>query len=197
MFVQCIRGKVRDREALERARDRWDRELRPDAVGFLGSTGGVTPGGEVVLLARFESAEAAATNGSRPEQGAWWQEMVGALEGEPVVLDTENVSVLFERDCDRAGFVQVMTGSGDEAALRDLDRRFVEEASGLRPDLLGGYRAFFADGSFADVAYFTNEAEARAAESQPMPESVQALFAELGEVVQDMEWHDLRDPWIV
>jgi hypothetical protein len=53
-------------------------------------------------------------------------------------------------------FVQVMEGSGDEAALRDLDRRFLEIALPHRPDLLGAYRAHFADGSFVDVAYTTS-----------------------------------------
>lgn len=196
MIVQCIRGRVGDRVALERARTRWEQELRPDAVGFLGSTGGVTPAGDVLLLARFESPEAAAANSRRPEQDAWWQELVAALAGEPEVRDTEAVDVLFDHGCDDAGFVQIMTGSGDEAALRDLDRRFAEEASGLRPDLLGGYRTYFADGTFVDVAYFTSEAEARAAEAQPMPEAVQALMAELGAVVGDMEYHDLPEPWI-
>jgi len=49
-----------------------------------------------------------------------------------------------------------MEGSGDEAALRDLDRRFLEIALPHRPDLLGAYRAHFADGSFVDVAYTTS-----------------------------------------
>lgn len=197
VFVQCIRGRVRDAEGLDRARVRWDTELRPRAVGFLGSTGGITPAGELVLVARFESSAAAAANSGRPEQDAWWQEVLAALDGEPTVKDTETVEVLFDHGCDRAEFVQIMTGTGDEAALRDLDRRFAEEAAHLRPDLLGGHRSYFEDGSFADVAYFTSEADARAGESQPMPESVEQLFAELREVVPDMEWHDLHEPWIV
>lgn len=197
MFVQCIRGRVRDPAGLERARVRWETELRPRAVGFLGSTGGITPAGEVVLVARFESQAAASANSGRPEQDEWWREVLAALDGEPTVKDTENVDVLFDHGCDRAEFVQIMTGTGDEAALRDLDRRFAEEAAHLRPDLLGGHRSYFEDGSFVDVAYFTGEADARAAESQPVPESVEQLFAELRAVVPDMEWHDLPEPWIV
>jgi hypothetical protein len=197
MFVQCIRARVRDREALERARDRWETELAPAAIGFVGSTGGITPTGEVVLLARFESAAAAAENGNRPEQDAWWSEMVATLDGEPTVRDTEDVDVVFDHGCDEAGFVQIMTGSGDPTRLKDLNARFAAEASQLRPDLVGGYSCFFADGTFADVSYFTSEADARAAESQEMPEAVQALFGELGGAVSDLEYHDLGEPWIV
>lgn len=197
MFVQCIRGRVRDRAALERARERWETELRPDAVGFLGSTGGVTPSGEVVVMARFESAARAAENGSRPEQDAWWQEVVAALDGDPTVRDTEDVDVMFEHGCDDAGFVQIMTGTADPAALKDLNGRFAAEAAHLRPDLIGSYCAFFPDGTFADVSYFTSEADARAAESAEMPEAVQDLFAELGSTVGDLEYHDVVDPWIL
>lgn len=196
MMVQLIRARVRDREALERAKDRWERELRPRAVDFVGSTGGITADGELVLLARFGSRSAAQTNSARPEQDAWWQEVLAALDGEPSVKDTENVDVLFDHGCDTAGFVQVMEGSGDEAALRALDSKFLESVLPLRPDVLGAYRAYFADGSFADITYFASEAEARAGESQEMPPEVAALFDELAGVVSDMRYHDLTEPWI-
>ncbi len=46
MFVQAIEGRVADREGLRRQLERWMSELRPGAQGFLGSTAGVTDGGE-------------------------------------------------------------------------------------------------------------------------------------------------------
>ena len=197
MFVQFVKAKVSDVAGAKAAVARWERDLRPEAVGFLGSTGGLNAAGEWVTVARFESASAAAANGARPEQDAWWQEMVACVDGEPALKETENVVVLFENGCDDAGFVQILEGSGEEAALRDLDQRFLAFAAELRPDLLGGYRAFFADGTFADVAYFTSEADARAAESQAMPPEVEALIAELGSTVTDMTYHDIAEPIIL
>ena len=197
MFVQFIKAKVSDVPGATAAGARWERDLRPGAVGFLGSTGGLNASGEWIVAARFESAAAAAANGARPEQDAWWQEMAACVDGVPALKETENVVVLFENGCDDAGFVQIMEGAGDEVALRDLDQRFLAFAAELRPDLLGGYRAFFPDGTFADVAYFTSEADARAAESQTVPPELEALFAELGSAVTDMTYHDIAEPIIL
>lgn len=196
MFVQFIRGRVRDPEGVKRQIERWARELEPGAAGFVGSTVGITPGGELVALARFESAEAARANSARPEQDAWWKDFVACLDGEPVVKETENVGPVFDRGCDAARFVQVMEGTGDEAALRAVDEKLMEAAAEVRPDVLGGYRAFFADGSFVEVAYFTNEADARAGEAKEMPPEVAALFDELGRLAPDMVFHDLPEPWL-
>jgi hypothetical protein len=197
MFVQFIRGQTRDRAAVQAQFDRWVQELKPGAVGFVGSTSGITADGMVVSLCRFESAAAAAKNGARPEEGEWWRDFVADLDGEPEVKDTDDAEVLFDRGCDDARFVQIMLGSGDPETLRDLDRRSQEVGADLRPDLLGGYRAFFADGSFADVAYFTSEADARAAESQPVPDNIKALFDERTAAVGEMTYIDIAEPRII
>ena len=42
MFVQVIQGKVSERADARAAMERWQRELAPDAKGWLGSTAGVT-----------------------------------------------------------------------------------------------------------------------------------------------------------
>jgi len=59
VFVQVITGKVTDAAAVRARFDRWLEELAPGAKGWLGSTAGVTDDGRVVVLARFESEEAA------------------------------------------------------------------------------------------------------------------------------------------
>jgi hypothetical protein len=45
-------------------------EVADGAIGWLGSTGGVTDDGRLVALVRFESAEAAQQSSDRPEQTA-------------------------------------------------------------------------------------------------------------------------------
>ncbi len=80
MFVQVITAKVVDAESLSRQLDRWERELRPGAEGFLGSTSGITEEGRLFALARFESEEAAQHNSDRAEQSTWWAETEKTLE---------------------------------------------------------------------------------------------------------------------
>jgi hypothetical protein len=197
MYVQFIKGRSSDPSAVQAQFDRWVQDLKSGAVGFVGSTSGITADGVVVSLCRFESAGAAAENGERQEEGAWWRDFVSSLDGEPEVKETEDAEVLLDRGCDDAKFVQIMLGSGDPETLRDLDQRFLDEALDQRPDLLGSYRANFPDGTFAEVAYFTSEAEARAAESQPMPDDIKALFEELNAAVGDMTYIDITEPRII
>ena len=85
MFVQVMEGKVSDFEAMRRRGEIWEQELRPGAVGFLGTTGGVTESGDSFVFARFDSEEAAHANSSRPEQGEWWAETERCYDG-PVTL---------------------------------------------------------------------------------------------------------------
>ena len=68
MFAQVIQGRTSDAKAFASALDRWMQDLAPGAVGWLGSTGGVTDDGRVIAVVRFESADAAARNSDRPEQ---------------------------------------------------------------------------------------------------------------------------------
>src|ERR1700747_4456 len=67
MFVQVIQGHVSDAAQARAQLDRWAEEVAPGAVGWLGSTSGVTDDGRLVALARFESDEAARPNSDRPE----------------------------------------------------------------------------------------------------------------------------------
>ena len=107
MFVQVIEGKVSDKAGLRRQMDRWEAELRPGAIGFLGSTGGVTDEGVGFAIARFASADAAG-NSERPEQGQWWSETEKCYEGPVSFTDSEDVEEFLSGGSNDAGFVQVM-----------------------------------------------------------------------------------------
>ena len=110
MFVQVITGKVTDTAAVRAGFDRWLEELAPGAKGWLGSTAGVTDDGRVVILARFESEEAARRNSDRPEQGQWWAETAKLFDGEATFRDSTKVMPDLRGDPAQAGFVQVMQG---------------------------------------------------------------------------------------
>ena len=96
MFVQIIQGHVSDAGRVRAQLDKWVTDVSDGAIGWLGSTSGVTEDGQVVALVRFESAEAAEQNSSRPEQTAWWEEMSALFTDEPVVPQAGHVAVVAE-----------------------------------------------------------------------------------------------------
>src|ERR1700694_3539416 len=116
MFIQVIRGKAGDPEAARRQMDRWMEEVRPGAKGFLGTTASVTSGGEMIALARFESAELARANSDRPEQGQWWGEVAKPFSSEVTFKDSSDVDVLMGGGSNDAGFVQIMKGPAVDKA---------------------------------------------------------------------------------
>lgn len=197
MFIQVITGGVLDDEGLSRQLDRWEKELRPDAEGFLGGTSGTTDDGRFIAIARFESEEAAQRNSERPEQGEWWAETAKMLTD---VQFRNSVDVITMRGggSNNAGFVQVMRGRvTDPSKMDDLRSRMGEFEAAMashRPDVLGDVTAVHADGSFTDAIYFTSEAEARENEAKELPEEMKAIFQEWMTAMTIEEYLDLKRP---
>jgi hypothetical protein len=197
MFVQVIEGRVADRDGLRRQMDNWESDLRPGAAGFLGSTAGVTDDGHAIVLARFESAAAAKANSERPEQGRWWAETEKNFEGPVTFNDSEDVQTFLAGGSDDAGFIQVMKGSGvDRDRLGAIDQGFEEHAGSWRPDLIGVLRIWTAPDAYVEVAYFTSEADAREGEKKEPPPELAAQMGEFEDMMANIEFLDLRDPWL-
>lgn len=197
MFVQLIEGRVADRDGLHRQMDRWMSELRPQATGFLGSTTGVTDDGHGMVFARFESAAAARANSDRPEQGQWWSETEKCFAGEVTFTDSDDVETMLGGGSNDAGFVQVMKSSvTDRDRLHAMDESFVKHAQSFRPDLIGGLRVWTGANTCIDVAYFTSEAEAREGEKKDPPAELAELMGDFEDVTPNVEFLDLRDPWL-
>jgi hypothetical protein len=197
MFVQVIEGKVADAERLRQQLERWNRDLRPGAVGFLGTTGGVTDDARGVFLARFDSAADALANSNRPEQGQWWAETAPCFDGEVTFTDSEEVEMFLAGGSDEAGFVQVMKSSGvDRDKVHDMDRQFEEVAAQWRPDLIGSTRVWTGPDRCIDVAYFTSEAAAREGEQKSPPAELAGQSAEFEAMMSNTEFLDLRQPWL-
>ena len=197
MFVQIINGRVGDAGAMKAAGDRWNADLRPGAAGWLGTTGGVTADGECVVLARFESAEAAQANSDRAEQGRWWAEAEKCFTGEVSFGNFDNVALIRGGGSDQAGFVQVMLGkTANPARERELTGEFESTSGDFRPDLLGGVVGINDDGSFVQAFYFTSEAEARAGEKQEMPDELRDGFTESQASTIEIRFLDLNEPWL-
>jgi hypothetical protein len=196
MFIQVIKGQVGDAAGLMEALERWRRDVRPGAAGFLGSTGGITADDRFVGLVRFASPEDAAANSRRPEQDAWWAGAERCFAGPVTFLDCSEVDVYRAGGSDDAGFVQVMAGHGDRDRLRALDAVVEERLATLRPDLLGSLRAWH-DDEYTEAAYFRSEAEARSAEAQEPPPDVAAMLADWQQAMGPVTYYDLASPRLV
>ncbi|MGH3586863.1 MAG: hypothetical protein ACRDQ0_11115 [Pseudonocardia sp.] len=199
MFVQVFQGHVTDAGQVRQALDDWMERLAPDAEGWLGSTGGVIDDGTFVGVARFASAEAAQRNSGRALQGEWWSGLSKLFSGEAEFHDCSEVDTARGGGSDQAGFVQVIQGRAtDVARLRELTSAFDQRFPDLRPDLLGFTSALHngEEGAFTQVAYFTSEAEARGGEKGEMPADAAEALREEMELMQDVRYLDLREPWL-
>ena len=198
MFAQVIQGKATDRAGLQKQWERWNDDVKPNAAGFLGSTAGITPSGEFITVARFESEDAARANSDRPEQGAWWEETSQYLS-DVMFHDCTEVDVFGDGGSDDAGFVQIIQGKvKDVAAARELDARMEPGMREARPDVIGGVNCWHPDsGRFTSVIYFTSEAEARAKEKEMETSEEAAAYMKEMEALSDGEpkFLDLPEPW--
>jgi hypothetical protein len=196
MFVQVIQGITSQPQALADAFDRWDTDLSSGAPGWLGSTGGVTEDGRFIVVARFESEEAAMTNSARPEQDAWWAATEKLLDGEASFRNSTDVDVDVNGDPDQAGFVQVMQGRGsDPERARQLMDQDADKWAEFRPDVIGSVVIGHDAGAYTMVMYFTSEAEAREGERKELPPELQAQMEEMNKLnIGEPEFFDISQP---
>jgi len=197
MFVQVMEGRVTDVEGLKAQIERWRAELAPGARGFLGTTAGATADGNFVALVRFESEEAARANSDRPEQGEWWAATSGFYDGDVTFTNCPDVDTFGAGGSDDAGFVQVMKGRADRAALQEVAREMEAALQRSRPDVLGGTVAWPGDGTFIQTVYFSSEAEARANEKrESATDEEREAWERIGSVMQVEVFIDITDPWL-
>jgi hypothetical protein len=200
MFIQVITGTATDPEAFARAGESWEQNVRPAAKGFLGSTEGLTDDGRFVVVARFESAEAAAQNNDIPEQTKWFEEF-GPSMTDVQYFDCSEVITMLGGGSDDAGFVQVMVGRIKDRAKFDALSAKTAELEKIftdwRDDVVGEVMAVHDDGGgYHVIIYFRSEAEARVNEKkEPTPE-VQAAMAEMDDAAEIVEYLDLRQPFM-
>ena len=197
MYMQVIEAHVSDRESLERQLERWEAEVRPGAVGFVHSTEGITDDDRLVLLAGFESADAARRNSERPEQGQWFTETEKCFDSDPTFAESEDVEVMGDAPAGGAGFVQVMKGSADRGRVHAMDEMFEANRREFRPDVLGVLRVWTGADDYVEAAYFTSEAEARAGEAVEVPAEMADQMAEFGDLMAGVEFMDLHDPRVL
>ncbi|HEX2360635.1 MAG TPA: hypothetical protein VHI11_01040 [Jiangellaceae bacterium] len=198
MFVQVIKGQVSDPAEVQAAWNRWLDQTSSGAIGWLGTTAGVTDDGTLVALARFESEDAARRNSERPEQDQWWRETAKLFTGDVTFTDCTEVVQMGTGGSDDAGFVQVIEGR-----IRDMDRwrqlgeQWESMGDDFRSDVIGGIVALHGDGGYTNAIYFTTEAEAREGEQKEMPPELKAMWEEEMSLHEgEPTYYDLRHPWL-
>jgi hypothetical protein len=190
MFVQVIQGHVSDAAQVRVQLDRWVEEVAPGAVGWLGSTSGVTDDGRLVALARFESDEAARQNSDRPEQTAWWEQTATLFTGEPVFHDSTSVEVDTPGD-------PLQGRSSDPDRARELMANDPTDWQEFRPDILGTVWVGHDGNAWTMAIYFTSEESAREGEQKEPPPQLQEMMKEMDTLtIGEPVFFDLRDPWL-
>jgi hypothetical protein len=198
MFVQVIQGQVSDAAQIRAQLEKWVAEVAPGAVGWLGSTAGVTDAGSLVALVRFESEDAARQNSDRPEQTAWWEETATLFNDEPVFHDSTSVEVDTPGDPAQAGFVQVMQGrSSDPDRARELMANDPTDWQEFRPDILGTVSVGHDGDAWTMAIFFTSEEAAREGEQKEPPPEMQEMMKEMDALtIGETVFYDLKDPWL-
>lgn len=197
MFIQVIQGKVTDAESMMRQIDRWQSDVRPGAIGFLGSTAGITADDELVVMARFDSAESAQANSDRSEQGAWWSETAKCFAGDASFNNCTDIQKMMGGGSKDAGFVQIMQGTvSDVAKAKSMMSEGEDFLRSARPDVMGGVIAFHdgGNGAFTQAVYFTSEAAARVAEAAEPTAEQNEFMGEFMALFGDMTYLDLKNP---
>jgi hypothetical protein len=181
MFVQIIEGTTSDADGFRRFLQERRAEAMKGAIGFLGATTAIAPDGTVVTMARFESAEKAASNAARPEQTAFFEELKKYLDGQPTFHESTEVETFRGGGSDDAGFVQFMIGTAtDKAKAKASEKNMTPTLESMRPDILGGITAWDGDW-WCQAIYFTSEAAAREGEKkfESMSADDRAQFEEI------------------
>ena len=190
MFVQIIKGRSTQPDAVAAHAERWRSELAPGAEGWLGSTIGMSDSGEVFLAARFASEDHARRNSDRPEPGQWWEQAEQLLD-DVTFAESSDVDI-FGDGPDRGEFVQVIEASvRDRDAANDLREHMAQSGPPDRDDVLGGVVVVFPD-RMTNIVYFTDETSARAAEAGPPSEDDEMMMKQMEAAFDEPSYLDLR-----
>lgn len=155
VFVQVVRGVVRDPEETFARLDLWLHQLAPAADGWLGTTAGVTRDGELVSFVRFASAADARRNSDRIEQGLWWADSARVFAGDVSFDNYDGVAVFGEGGSDEAAVVEVLVGRVlRRRRLTDLAEELAEHGKNLGPRVIGGLVGLHEDGNLTEAVYY-------------------------------------------
>ena len=187
-FVLLARAPGGDLDILRRRWDRWHQQAAATSAHWLGSTGGLAPGGDWLAAVRYSYEEAARTAA---------QAATDLLPDATTIEVTGDVHLVEGNGSPADGtFVQFMRARVPERhRLEAVEESVGDRFAAHRTDFLAGLRAWTGPDRLTVVDWFTSEADARAGEAIDIPADLGALFGEWMSLLHDVEWYDLRQPW--
>ncbi len=194
MFVRVVQASVVSKPLLRNA---WEHLLDAFAMhdAWLGATGGIDKDGRFHAWVTFTDSDEADEVFNDPEVARWHDQFLHHL-AEANVTPTSDARVLIPGG-GSAGFVQFVAGDAlDKEKLEAVMLAFQQEVVEYRLDVLGSMIAWLGPDSFSSIVFFSSEAEARRGESLEFPGGISALLGEVMQVLKNLEYIDIRDPWI-
>lgn len=194
MFIQVMQAPCTREEELRALAESWRSEVGA-GDGWLGGTFGFTDDHQFLGIIRFNSREEAMANSNRPEQDAWASKMRDLMDGPIEFHDCDDVTEFLDGGSDNAGFVQVIRGHIDDRSVVQTLMSDTDMLRQMRPDIIGGTLAIEPDGTFIETIAFTDEASARAAESDPSAAPPPEVAEALNTMMEGAKFYDLHQPW--
>ncbi|MFP5297817.1 MAG: hypothetical protein ACLGHL_02375 [Actinomycetota bacterium] len=176
----------------------WDHfaESLADRQGWRSAVAGIARTDEFLAALEFTDPPSAAAALSDLTVSGWFKEVEGCLK-DPETRDSFEGETLIAGTREDAGFIQVIRGrTTDRERWTAINEAMQEVMRTHRPEVLAASIAWFDDDHFSETVFFTSEQEAREGESREFPGGMAGLFGELMNLVEDLTYVDVRDPWI-
>lgn len=195
MFVSVIEGNVLAKALLRNAWEQLQTALSADD-GWIRSAAGVDGSGRFIGLTYLSSAEAWSELVKRADVRLWLDNVQAHLDS-PTSSESPQASVLIDPGHEPARFMQfIKARTSDVERFTAVNDAFQIEVRSHRPDVVGSLITWLEGDRFIETVLFSSEQDARDAESREFPGGIEGLFGELMQLMQDIDYRDVRDPWL-
>jgi len=197
MFVLTVHARTINPEGVREHVLTWPARVGIGAVGWLGSTGGVSTDGDFILLMRFESEEAAWITSDLPENGRWWQICSRHLDTRPAFTGSSKVTGILSGGSDDAAAVRIIRGRTAQNLFRDSLRRLETLSPNERAALIGGIVAWHERDQFTEALYLKSKDFAKFRQRGMFPTPLLRFIDEHETSILDGTVIDLDEPWLI
>ncbi len=195
MFVWIVEGDVLAKALLRNAWEQLQVTLSAHP-GWIRSAGGVDGSGHFTGMIYLTDPQAWSEVAEDDGVKLWLVNVLKHLNA-PVSSETPRASVLIDPMQESARFLQFISArTSDVERFTAVNDAFQIEVRTHRPDVVGSLIAWFDDDRFVETVLFTSEQDARNAESREFPGGIEGLFGELMQLMQGIDYRDVRDPWL-
>jgi hypothetical protein len=195
LFVSIIEGNALATALLRNAWEQLQTALSA-GEGWIRSAGGVDGSGHFTGLICLSSSQAWSEMVKTAEVRLWLGNVTAHLHA-PSSVESSQASVLIDPGHEPVGFLQfIRARTSDVERFTAVNDAFQVEVRSHRPDVVGSFIAWLEGDRFIEAVLFTSEQDARDSESREFPGGIEGLFGELMQLTQDIEYRDVREPWL-